>query len=686
MTCSSKLYPMVWSFRVIVGIPFISANIDYFYTESERMPILTEYVLRLLKIVEEASVSDIRFYLGLSRNEMKVLINELLDKNYVRQTASGNLALDEARTDSLFIRDEDNQLIPRLSKLLDGRKLVTVVCVDNQYLLLKSAVVSDQSELVEVNLYDSKKTPSHEAISDAFQANFDLANIEGERKAFFHSIAKIRKKVSGLYPVPVKLDIDITGDLTVGVESRDRNKVLNDALLPDVSKVVSWRSSMGFPISETDFGFFSWLKLFPQLFRIPNITKKTFSDFVGLIDDGVYDLNEINVFIGEDFASFVDAEDFLTKTNVGRSLLDVLESKSDELTWKSATFRKSSDEEMGVHQREYNNIKNLLIQIKHRYNCKLFEMDSDIPEDSSLDIGVTKVLNQYQVSLLLVKRKLVICTYYCSIGRLHGQLDRILYVPVSVVSTNEQFISNIDNLLNRTSRKSLAEDVQQSNAMQSDVLRHITIAEVHKCIRNSILNYSEKNDFVNVCSIGSDLQRRFESIKDFWVENNVKGLPEFAKKYQDLYQIRTRQGKGGCGIVEIRNREISSFDDGKTQSSGFQSSNSSPSFPIDEIKDVACYQFSSDSEQEEFERLVEDMKILNFRTSGELSKYISRNKLGWRYPHLTGRLEMTNGLDVWEFDGGISDKWYAKLCERLHLANARSLSWVKKFTSYADDN
>ena len=192
---------------------------------------------------------------------------------------------------------------------------------------------------------------------------------------------------------------------------------------------------MGFPISETDFGFFSWLKLFPQLFRIPNITKKTFSDFVGLIDDGVYDLNEINVFIGEDFASFVDAEDFLTKTNVGRSLLDVLESKSDELTWKSATFRKSSDEEMGVHQREYNNIKNLLIQIKHRYNCKLFEMDSDIPEDSSLDIGVTKVLNQYQVSLLLVKRKLVICTYYCSIGRLHGQLDRILYVPVSVVST-----------------------------------------------------------------------------------------------------------------------------------------------------------------------------------------------------------------------------------------------------------
>lgn len=89
-------------------------------------------------------------------------------------------------------------------------------------------------------------------------------------------------------------------------------------------------------------------------------------------------------------------------------------------------------------------------------------------------------------------------------------------------------------------------------------------------------------------------------------------------------------------------------------------------------------------EQEEFEKLVAEMKPLNFRTSGQLSRYIKENRLGRRYPHISGFLTMGYEGREWEFEGGISRRWYRELCVRLNLSNQCSGAEVIGFRSYHD--
>ena len=556
MTNQPNTISLTWSFPIFIGIPYGSANIDFFYTESERMPVLTEYVLRLLKIVEQAPASAIGFYLGLSNNELKVLINDLLNKHYIRKTVEEDLALDESTTDKLFIKNEENQLIPRISKLLEGRRTVTVVYAANRHLLFNKSINSE-NEFVDYDLYDLNKIPSRDEIGTAFQNQFDLVAVENEKKSSFHSIIKIRMKASGLYSVPARLDIDTDGNSNIVVENRERNKTLDAILLPEISKSFHCNTSIQFPIENTNPGFLLWLKLFPKIFQDLQVNKLSFQDIVSLLVGNGLSSDEMTISVGENLSSFVDPEDFFNQTKIGFFLQNILDSKFCEVIWKPAIFHDLSDIDEKYHQRDYeigrNLLKSLTEQNKIKNRIKFVELRKDIYEPSEDLSFFSQILNQPQNSFILVKGRAVICSYYCSIGKLLGQSERTLYVPVTVCSTNKELIGSIENMLNRASQSRSFDDSVQSRDMPLIEEDIPPIAEVHTCIRQLILKNSPNNDFVNVCSIGSGLQRQFQSIKTFWAKNNVSGLPEFARKYSNLYQIQIKQGKGTCRMIEIRN-------------------------------------------------------------------------------------------------------------------------------------
>lgn len=91
----------------------------------------------------------------------------------------------------------------------------------------------------------------------------------------------------------------------------------------------------------------------------------------------------------------------------------------------------------------------------------------------------------------------------------------------------------------------------------------------------------------------------------------------------------------------------------------------------------------SELEREEFERLVSEMEPLGFTRSAEVSRYIRDNKLGKRYPHISGCLTMSMKGREWSFDGGISQSWYAALCRRFGLDGRYSGARVERFVSYS---
>ena len=89
-------------------------------------------------------------------------------------------------------------------------------------------------------------------------------------------------------------------------------------------------------------------------------------------------------------------------------------------------------------------------------------------------------------------------------------------------------------------------------------------------------------------------------------------------------------------------------------------------------------------EEEEFSQLVAEMAALNYTRSNQVSAYIVRNKLGFKYKNISGLLEMELEGRRWNFNGGFPPHIYARLCDALGLGNQGSRATPVAFTPYKD--
>jgi len=91
-------------------------------------------------------------------------------------------------------------------------------------------------------------------------------------------------------------------------------------------------------------------------------------------------------------------------------------------------------------------------------------------------------------------------------------------------------------------------------------------------------------------------------------------------------------------------------------------------------------------EEEEFKQLVEEVMAKGFTESRQVSQYIMTNKLGSKYRHISGVLEMERDEYVWRFPGGFPPYIYARLCDALGLGQKPSDARVRDFKSFSDLN
>lgn len=90
------------------------------------------------------------------------------------------------------------------------------------------------------------------------------------------------------------------------------------------------------------------------------------------------------------------------------------------------------------------------------------------------------------------------------------------------------------------------------------------------------------------------------------------------------------------------------------------------------------------AQEREVDALVEMFKGFGFNRSAQVSRYIRDHKLGRQFPNIAGYLELDrDGVDRWEFEGGIKPCFYAEVCRRLELGDQGSRAHVVGFESYA---
>lgn len=88
-------------------------------------------------------------------------------------------------------------------------------------------------------------------------------------------------------------------------------------------------------------------------------------------------------------------------------------------------------------------------------------------------------------------------------------------------------------------------------------------------------------------------------------------------------------------------------------------------------------------QEEEFQRLVNEVAPLGFTQSAEVSNYILNNHLEDRYPHISGIGTFNLEARAWKMKGAISPRFYARLCSALGLSDRRSGAVLTDFSTFA---
>ena len=103
-------------------------------------------------------------------------------------------------------------------------------------------------------------------------------------------------------------------------------------------------------------------------------------------------------------------------------------------------------------------------------------------------------------------------------------------------------------------------------------------------------------------------------------------------------------------------------------------------------KERAEFARKTQLEDAEFRELLEEVSAKGFTESRQVSHYIIANKLGSKYRHISGVLEMERGDDAWKYRGGFPPHIYARLCDVLGLNQKTSDAKVAGFKSFRDLN
>ncbi len=105
--------------------------------------------------------------------------------------------------------------------------------------------------------------------------------------------------------------------------------------------------------------------------------------------------------------------------------------------------------------------------------------------------------------------------------------------------------------------------------------------------------------------------------------------------------------------------------------------------PENEIRRIAKKYNLTKPEADELHQLLTQMRPLEFKRSKQLSAYIVKHRLGYRYPNISGIVRMRRAGREYDFYGGLSPKIYNIICRQLNLDNQGTDAEPVGFTPYS---
>lgn len=180
--------------------------------------------------------------------------------------------------------------------------------------------------------------------------------------------------------------------------------------------------------------------------------------------------------------------------------------------------------------------------------------------------------------------------------------------------------------------------------------------------------------------LAGELPRYVKAIEEAWANADVGAFGWLHEASVDLVGIgRADQLRAKREVVERRKQQAIAAEKAKRETAREAARRAEEA----ELKKFAnARKAQEDIKEAEFKRLVEEMRPLGFAESKDVSRYIMDNRLGMKYPNISGVVKMARGADKWDFYGGFPPDIYARLCEELSLDDQGTLARAVGFDSF----
>jgi hypothetical protein len=193
--------------RVTFGLPIESYRVDAYITRDERLPVVTEYVLRLLRVCGSVTLAGLRNFFGFTDAEALAVVDSLNRQGLVE--ASGEDLLLSSYANERFDQSSSDDY-PRFTKVEPRRDSVTFdllsfspINARSFGLLTENSFRLDVSDEALGNSVERAKAAYYKRFHEIASFNEDL-----RRDAMsVYSVEDISSKRRGYLPVPVTFSI-----------------------------------------------------------------------------------------------------------------------------------------------------------------------------------------------------------------------------------------------------------------------------------------------------------------------------------------------------------------------------------------------------------------------------------------------------------------------------------------------
>jgi hypothetical protein len=269
--------------QITYSLPCQSFEIDYAFTKQERLPIVTEFVIRLIYVCNTVLISQIQEYFGFSLKETEVLVQNLISERLVSFNFDDELELTEYAK-SKFAESSDE--LPRFFRIENKTEFVSFNLVSFNPI----DSMRTRSNALSINLLEKDEhiSKSKYFAEKSFQSHFyKIAKANQQELPELYKIVNVVAKQRYNSALPLDFYLKLDEDFVDVVNSQSTEELIksDDDIYRAIIETLSQRNVITISFNEQNQYLLEYIKTFKDKVINSKLNSKNILDLYSYVQD-----------------------------------------------------------------------------------------------------------------------------------------------------------------------------------------------------------------------------------------------------------------------------------------------------------------------------------------------------------------------------------------------------------------